>query len=89
MKAPKKMNQSTADRAEWVRKRIAILTDMHNELTQRPAKYINGGQHEAHRVVFSNIQAEKIQLLVEQEILSQILRAEAEAALNASKLQSF
>jgi hypothetical protein len=43
---------------------------MYSELLQRPAKYVHGGQHDLHRAALSHIQTEKLQLIVELDVLT-------------------
>lgn len=43
---------------------------MYTELFQRPAKYVTG-QPELHRATLSSIQAEKLQLTIELDVLTE------------------
>lgn len=65
----KKMSPTSKDRAEWVSKRIQVLTAMHQELATRPGAYVERGQHDLHAAVLNSIRAEKLQLNVELEVL--------------------
>jgi hypothetical protein len=61
------------ERTVFLRERIQVLQSMYNEFLQKPAKYVVGGQHELQRSVLSTIMAEKLQLMVELNVLSEHL----------------
>lgn len=62
------------DRVDWIKDRIKVLGAMNTELIQRPAKYpVADARAQPHVIATAlhNIQAEKLQLLVELEILTE------------------
>jgi len=67
------MKAISVERAEFVDQRIKLLTAMHVELSSRPAKFVDASSKHALNLAISNIQAEKLQLLVELEVLNQVI----------------
>lgn len=77
------MSPISRERAEFISKRIKVLTAMHQELAARPGAYIDRGQHELHGVVLTNIRAEKIQLEIELAVLNAAIAAQASQETNS------
>ena len=62
------MRPISKERVEFIQERIRVLGAMYTELLQRPAKFIVG-QAEVHRAALTAIQAEKLMLTVELDVL--------------------
>lgn len=73
------MHPISKERAEFVADRIRVLSAMYTELLQKPAKYVVG-QPEVHRTALMAIQAEKLQLTVELDVLVSHLEAVSKQA---------
>jgi hypothetical protein len=61
------------ERVKFVHDRIKVLNAMQTEVLNRPAKYVVGN-HELQLMVLNNIQAEKLQLSIELEVLVEHFR---------------
>ena len=62
------MHPISKERAKFVGDRIRVLNAMYTELLQRPAKFIVG-QADVQRAALTAIQAEKLMLMVELDVL--------------------
>jgi hypothetical protein len=64
----------SSERVDWIKDRIKVLSAMNTELIQRPAKYpVADPRAQPHVIATAlhNIQSEKLQLLVELEVLAE------------------
>lgn len=65
------------ERVDWLRERIKVLNAMWIELTQRPAKYTNNMHPQSIQMALHQIQSEKLSLIIELEVISNVLSPNA------------
>lgn len=65
------------ERAEFIANRIRVLSEMYKELLNKPAKYTIDS-NDIRRNALVSIQAEKLQLSVEYEVLTVYLKSREE-----------
>jgi hypothetical protein len=70
------MHPVSQDRVTWVRARLEVLTRMIEELRDRPAKYLRPGLDNASLTPgLQSMMVERVQLLVELEVLTEFFNS--------------